>query len=165
MLSAQPPQSCAGCGRRAACWPPPGRTRSSELIAPQLIWVGEPANWADLPSGTKQMIRSLGEGDLLIPDTARAWRGGHRAATPAGCARRAHRAGRTTPFTAEDKMLLTVLAGRLGQGLQRVHQLDQQRETASGAAGRDTGSGSAAKWIRRALPARHAAASGRRRLV
>ena len=34
------------------------------------------------------------------------------------------------PFTAEDLTLLTVLAGRLGQGLQRVHQLDQQRETA-----------------------------------
>ncbi len=27
-------------------------------------------------------------------------------------------------------MLLAVLAGRLGQGLQRVHQIDQQRETA-----------------------------------
>lgn len=26
--------------------------------------------------------------------------------------------------------MLTVLAGRLGQGLQRVHQVDQQRETA-----------------------------------
>jgi serine phosphatase RsbU (regulator of sigma subunit)/anti-sigma regulatory factor (Ser/Thr protein kinase) len=34
------------------------------------------------------------------------------------------------PFTSEDHTLLTVLAGRLGQGLQRVHQLDQQRETA-----------------------------------
>ena len=34
------------------------------------------------------------------------------------------------PFTAEDLTLLTVLAGRLGQGPQRVHQLDQQRETA-----------------------------------
>src|SRR6185436_10962068 len=34
------------------------------------------------------------------------------------------------PFTAEDRTLLTVLGGRLGQGLQRVHQLDQQRETA-----------------------------------
>src|SRR5215468_6107365 len=33
-------------------------------------------------------------------------------------------------FTAEDRTLLTVLAGRLGQGLQRVHQIDQQRETA-----------------------------------
>ena len=34
------------------------------------------------------------------------------------------------PFTTEDQTLLTVLAGRLGQGLQRVHQIDQQRETA-----------------------------------
>jgi anti-sigma regulatory factor (Ser/Thr protein kinase) len=34
------------------------------------------------------------------------------------------------PFTLEDQTLLTVLAGRLGQGLQRVHQVDQQRETA-----------------------------------
>jgi serine phosphatase RsbU (regulator of sigma subunit) len=34
------------------------------------------------------------------------------------------------PFTLEDQTLLTVLAGRLGQGLHRVHQVDQQRETA-----------------------------------
>ncbi len=33
-------------------------------------------------------------------------------------------------FTPEDQTLLTVLAGRLGQGLQRVHRYDQQRETA-----------------------------------
>ena len=34
------------------------------------------------------------------------------------------------PSTLEDQTLLTVLAGRLGQRLQRVHQVDQQRETA-----------------------------------
>lgn len=34
------------------------------------------------------------------------------------------------PFTLEDQTLLTVLAARLGQGLQRVYQVDQQRETA-----------------------------------
>jgi serine phosphatase RsbU (regulator of sigma subunit) len=34
------------------------------------------------------------------------------------------------PFTDEDQTTLTVLAGRLGQGLQRVQLLDQQRETA-----------------------------------
>jgi serine phosphatase RsbU (regulator of sigma subunit) len=33
-------------------------------------------------------------------------------------------------FTLEDQTLLTVLAGRLSQGLQRVHRVDQQRETA-----------------------------------
>ena len=34
------------------------------------------------------------------------------------------------PFTPEDHTLLTLVAGRLGQGLQRVYQLDEQRETA-----------------------------------
>ncbi len=34
------------------------------------------------------------------------------------------------PFTPEDHTLLTVLAGRLGQGLHRVYELDEQRETA-----------------------------------
>lgn len=34
------------------------------------------------------------------------------------------------PFTDEDRLLLSLLAGRLGEGLHRVHQLDQQRETA-----------------------------------
>lgn len=34
------------------------------------------------------------------------------------------------PFTAEDQLLLSLLAGRLAQGLVRAHQIDQQRETA-----------------------------------
>lgn len=110
----------------AAIWP----DDASELVAPQLIWVGEPANWADLPSGTKQMIRSLGEGDLLIPDKMRRGVAGIALQHPRGVLVLQIELADQRPFTAEDKMLLTVLAGRLGQGLQRVHQLDQQRETA-----------------------------------
>ncbi len=110
----------------AAIWP--GDT--SELAAPQLIWVGEPANWADLPSGTKQMIRSLGEGDLLIPDTVRRGVAGIALQHPRGVLVLQIELADQRRFFAEDRMLLTVLAGRLGQGLQRVHQLDQQRETA-----------------------------------
>ncbi|MCS0636877.1 SpoIIE family protein phosphatase [Streptomyces sp. LP05-1] len=34
------------------------------------------------------------------------------------------------PFTSEDELLLALLAGHLAQGLARVHQIDQQRETA-----------------------------------
>jgi PAS domain S-box-containing protein len=34
------------------------------------------------------------------------------------------------PFSAEDRALLTLLCGYLGQALHRVHQIDQQRETA-----------------------------------
>ncbi|MFD5449484.1 SpoIIE family protein phosphatase [Streptomyces sp. NPDC127100] len=34
------------------------------------------------------------------------------------------------PFTGEDQLLLSLLAGQLAQGLSRAHQIDQQRETA-----------------------------------
>ncbi|WP_033346165.1 SpoIIE family protein phosphatase [Catenuloplanes japonicus] len=34
------------------------------------------------------------------------------------------------PFTQQDQTLLALLAGHLGQGLHRIHQIDQQRETA-----------------------------------
>ena len=40
------------------------------------------------------------------------------------------------PFTPGSHTLLTLLAARLGQGLHRVYQLDEQRETASGPAAR-----------------------------
>ncbi|MFF8475138.1 SpoIIE family protein phosphatase [Streptomyces sp. NPDC015414] len=38
--------------------------------------------------------------------------------------------GEHRPFTAEDQLLLSLLAGHLAQGLVRAHQIDQQRETA-----------------------------------
>lgn len=38
--------------------------------------------------------------------------------------------GEHRPFTTEDQLLLSLLAGHLAQGLARAHQIDQQRETA-----------------------------------
>ncbi|MFF9408129.1 SpoIIE family protein phosphatase [Streptomyces anandii] len=38
--------------------------------------------------------------------------------------------GRQRPFTSEDQLLLSLLAGHLAQGLARAHQIDEQRETA-----------------------------------
>ncbi|MFH9011010.1 SpoIIE family protein phosphatase [Streptomyces sp. NPDC017943] len=38
--------------------------------------------------------------------------------------------GEHRPFTGEDQLLLSLLAGHLAQGLVRAHQIDQQRETA-----------------------------------
>ncbi len=38
--------------------------------------------------------------------------------------------GTRRPFTGEDQLLLSLLAGQLSQGLARAHQIDQQRETA-----------------------------------
>ncbi len=102
----------------------------AEPVAPQLTCVGEPAQWVDLPSRTKQMIRSLGQGDLLTPDTAQPGLAGIAVQHPRGILVVHIELAEQRCFTPEDHTLLTVLAGRLGQGLQRVHQLDQQRETA-----------------------------------
>lgn len=38
--------------------------------------------------------------------------------------------GERRSFTEQDLLLLSLLAGRLAQGLTRAHQIDQQRETA-----------------------------------
>ncbi len=97
---------------------------------PQFICVGEPAQWADLPPRTKQMITALGDGDLLTPDTTAPGIAGISLQHPRGVLVVHVELSERRPFTPEDHTLLTVLAGRLGQGLQRVHQLDQQRETA-----------------------------------
>ena len=69
------------------------------------------------------------------------------------------------PFTAEDHTLLTVLAGRLGQGLHRVYQVDEQRETAVALQHAMLGPGESARRLRGAVPPREPAAAGRRRLV
>ena len=102
----------------------------SAFSAPRLVSVGEPAQWADLPVQTRRLLSSLRDGDLLTPSATEPGTAGIALQHPEGVLvvwldlveRRA--------FTLEDQTLLTVLAGRLGQGLQRVHQVDQQRETA-----------------------------------
>jgi serine phosphatase RsbU (regulator of sigma subunit)/anti-sigma regulatory factor (Ser/Thr protein kinase) len=98
--------------------------------APQIVSVGEPAQWVDLPSETRQMLNSLRDGDLLTPSTTQPGTAGIALQHPEGVLVVWIDLAEQRPFTLEDQTLLTVLAGRLGQGLQRVHQVDQQRETA-----------------------------------
>jgi PAS domain S-box-containing protein len=105
-------------------------TDSAESGAPQFICVGEPTQWSHLPPSTQQMIKSLADGDLLTPDTSQPGMAAIALQHPRGVLVLHIELAERRPFTSEDQMLLTVLAGRLGQGLQRVHQLDQQRETA-----------------------------------
>ena len=73
----------------AATWP----GEISELVAPQLIWVGEPAQWADLPLGYQAHHQVVGRGRPADPGRHATWQGGHRTSAPTGCARVAHRAG------------------------------------------------------------------------
>jgi PAS domain S-box-containing protein len=98
---------------------------------PEFVSVGgEPAHWEDLPSRTRRAITSLRDGDLLVADAGVPGTGGIALQHPRGVLVVHIELRDPRPFTSEERTLLTVLAGRLGQGLQRVHQLDQQRETA-----------------------------------
>ncbi|HEY2449641.1 MAG TPA: SpoIIE family protein phosphatase [Mycobacterium sp.] len=98
--------------------------------APGLVSVGEPARWDDLPSDTRQMLTSLRDGDLLAPNATMPGTAGIALQHPEGVLVVWIDLAEQRPFTLEDQTLLTMLAGRLGQGLQRVHRVDQQRETA-----------------------------------
>ena len=76
------------------------------------------------------MLSELRDGDLLTPSTAQPGTAAIALRHPEGVLVVWMDLAEQRPFTLEDQTLLTVLAGRLGQGLQRVHQVDQQRETA-----------------------------------
>jgi serine phosphatase RsbU (regulator of sigma subunit)/anti-sigma regulatory factor (Ser/Thr protein kinase) len=97
---------------------------------PHVVSVGEPARWVDLPSHTRNTLIDLRDGDLLSPNTPQPGTAGIALQHPEGVLVVWIDLAERRAFTLEDQTLLTVLAGRLGQGLQRVHQVDQQRETA-----------------------------------
>lgn len=98
--------------------------------APQVVSVGEPTQWADLTSDIQQALSSLRDSDFLNPTTTQPGTAGIALQHPEGVLVVWIDLTEQRPFTLEDQTLLSVLAGRLGQGLQRVHQVDQQRETA-----------------------------------
>jgi serine phosphatase RsbU (regulator of sigma subunit)/anti-sigma regulatory factor (Ser/Thr protein kinase) len=114
----------------AVTFPSHSSVAQSAYAAPQVVSVGEPAQWNDLPAETRRILSSLRDGDLLAPYTTQHGTAGIALQHPEGVLVVWIDLTEQRPFTLEDQTLLTVLAGRLGQGLQRVHQVDQQRETA-----------------------------------
>ncbi|MGY4712640.1 SpoIIE family protein phosphatase [Mycolicibacterium sp. CBM1] len=110
---------------------PTARSSGSGTSTPELIGAPTPVQWADVPPQTRDHITALGaSGELLTADTDIPGSAGIALQHPRGILVLWLDLPEQRPFTGEDQTLLTVLAGRLGQGLQRVHQLDQQRETA-----------------------------------
>lgn len=97
---------------------------------PQVVAVGEPAQWADLSRHVKKILSAVRDGDFLTPYIAMPGAAGIALQHPVGVLVVWIELAEERPFTLEDQTLLTVLAGRLGQGLHRVYQVDQQRETA-----------------------------------
>ncbi|MFZ1161671.1 SpoIIE family protein phosphatase [Mycobacterium sp.] len=98
--------------------------------AADLVAVGETTHWEELPVHIQQTVCSLRDGDLLRPYTSESGAAGIALQHPEGVLVVWIDLAEQRPFTLEDQTLLTMLAGRLGQGLHRVHQVDQQRETA-----------------------------------
>jgi serine phosphatase RsbU (regulator of sigma subunit) len=95
-----------------------------------LVSVGDAAQWAELPTDLKRTLCSLRDGDLLRPYASEPGAAGIALQHPDGVLVVWMDLAEQRPFTLEDQTLLTMQAGRLGQALHRVHQVDQQRETA-----------------------------------
>ena len=103
---------------------------SSDGRAPGLVCAGESADWAHLSQRQRQLIESLRHSDLLTTAAEEVGAMGVALQHPRGVLVVWVQLAERRPFTPEDHTLLTLLAGRLGQGLHRVYQLDEQRETA-----------------------------------
>ncbi|MER5854724.1 SpoIIE family protein phosphatase [Streptomyces sp900105245] len=85
--------------------------------------------WEDLPAERRRGIVTLGEKAPLTP-VADATGAGVVLDHPDGVLALWIELGERRPFTPEDQLLLSLLAGRLAQGLVRAHQMDEQRHTA-----------------------------------
>ncbi|MFP1152082.1 SpoIIE family protein phosphatase [Mycobacterium sherrisii] len=107
-----------------------GSPTETDSGTPELVAMGEPTRWADLPEETRRTLAAMRDGDLLTPNTSTPGTAAIALQHPEGVLVVWIELADKRPFTLEDQTLLTVLAGRLGQGLQRVYQVDQQRETA-----------------------------------
>ncbi len=97
---------------------------------PALVSAGEPCDWTELPPRQRQLIESLRDSDLLTTVAGEAGAAGISLQHPRGVMVVWIDLAEQRPFTPEDHNLLKVLGGRLSQGLNRVYQLDEQRETA-----------------------------------
>ncbi|TFV55893.1 response regulator [Mycobacterium sp. PS03-16] len=101
---------------------------SAEVV--DVICAGEPVQWEELPERHRATITAVREVDSLTSNTDEHGTAAIGLQHPRGVLVLWIELAEQRPFTPEDDTLLSVLAGRLGQGLHRVHQLDQQRETA-----------------------------------
>jgi anti-sigma regulatory factor (Ser/Thr protein kinase) len=91
---------------------------------------GEPVEWTELLPKERQAITSLRDADPLTAAPQEAGTAGIALRHPRGVLVLWVELSEQRAFSGEDHTLLTVLAGRLGQGLQRVDEVDKQRETA-----------------------------------
>ncbi|MFE2347673.1 SpoIIE family protein phosphatase [Kitasatospora cineracea] len=97
--------------------------------APALTATGPALTWQQLPPERRAFLTRLRDQPPLTPVTDRSG-AGILLEHPTGPLTLWIDLGEQRPFTGEDQLLLSLLAGQLAQGLARAHQIDQQRETA-----------------------------------
>ncbi|GLW35390.1 SpoIIE family protein phosphatase [Actinoplanes regularis] len=86
--------------------------------------------WENLSGRRRQALLGLRDKPLLTPVTERSAGAGITLEHPHGTMALWIGLGPARPFTEQDETLLALLAGHIGQGLRRIAQIDQQRETA-----------------------------------
>ena len=86
--------------------------------------------WAELPAGLRDALAGLREQPLLTPVTGPAGGAGLRLGYPAGTLAIWLELDPGRVLSAEDRTLLSLVGGYLGQALHRAYQADQERETA-----------------------------------
>ncbi|MEV5320560.1 SpoIIE family protein phosphatase [Streptomyces sp. NPDC052687] len=96
---------------------------------PALTTTGTPVSWQQLSPEHRRTLTSLRRRSTLTPDVDGSG-AGILLEHPDGPLALWVDLGDQRPFTSEDELLLSLLAGHLAQGLSRAHQIDQQRETA-----------------------------------
>ncbi|MER6389143.1 SpoIIE family protein phosphatase [Streptomyces sp. NPDC001523] len=96
---------------------------------PTLTSTDAPPAWSELPADRRGTLEGLRRGPILTP-VADPTGAGILLEFPEGPLVLWMDLGENRPFTGEDQLLLSLLAGHLAQGLNRAHQFDQQRETA-----------------------------------
>ncbi|GIM93695.1 SpoIIE family protein phosphatase [Paractinoplanes toevensis] len=97
---------------------------------PTLTTTDPSSSWADLAEQRRAAIAQLRDEPLLTPVAERSGGAGIALEHPDGTMVLRVELAENRPFTEQDQTLLALLAGHLGQGLHRIHQIDQQRETA-----------------------------------
>jgi PAS domain S-box-containing protein len=97
---------------------------------PVLTTTDPPVHWEHLAGPRREAIAGLRDKPLLTPVAERTGGAGVALEHPDGTMALWIELAENRPFTEQDQTLLALLAGHIGQGLHRVHQFDQQRETA-----------------------------------
>ncbi|GIF21788.1 PAS domain S-box-containing protein [Actinoplanes tereljensis] len=115
-----------------------GLWQATEVYAAVFTEAGPPAltttdprvRWENLAEPSRQAIAKLRTEPLLTPVAEQSGGAGIALEHPDGTMVLRVELAENRPFTEQDQTLLALLAGHLGQGLHRIHQIDQQRETA-----------------------------------